>query len=96
MDDKPEPDLPTVKPDKRPSLEAASIILVSTSMTNNKRRGERGSPWRSPLKGTKKSVGDPLTRTAKEEEEIQKRIQSIHLSPKPILSKTEVKKSQFT
>jgi len=58
------------KPDIKPALEAAPIILVTTSMTNKNSKGDKGSPCCNPLDAEKKSVGDPLTKTAKDAEDI--------------------------
>ena len=46
-------DLPTENPDMRPLLEVESMILVKTSMTNRKRRGNKGSFCQSPLEAEK-------------------------------------------
>jgi len=55
----------------KPALEAAAIIVVSTSITSKNNRGDKGSPCLNPLDVEKKSVGEPLTRIAKDVEEIQ-------------------------
>ena len=64
-------DLPTENPDVRPLLEIDSIIVVKTSITNKKRSWDEGSSWRSPLEAKKNLIGDPLTRTTIEVEEMQ-------------------------
>ena len=79
---------PTENPDRRPTEVATSNILVKTFMTNKNTRGEIGPPWRRPLEAEKKSVGEPLASIAKEVEEMDCRIQVIHVSPNPILLKT--------
>jgi len=46
------------------------MFLVSTSITNRNSKGDKGSPCCKPLDAEKKSVGEPLTRIAKEFEDI--------------------------
>jgi len=65
-----EPDLLKQKPDINHALEAAQIILVRTSITNKNSKGDKGSPCHNPLDAEKKYVGDPLTKTAKDAEDI--------------------------
>jgi len=58
-------ELPTENPRIKLDLGAVDNILLNTSITRMKRSGELRSPWRSPLDEEKKSVGEPLTSTAK-------------------------------
>jgi len=39
-------------------------------MTNKNSKGDKGSPCLKPLDAGKKSVGEPLTKTAKDAEDI--------------------------
>lgn len=61
-----------------------------------KSKGDKGSPWRNPFSIWKKSVGDPLTKTANVAVEIQLCIQVIHLEPNPKSAKVFNRKVQST
>jgi hypothetical protein len=76
---------PTEKPERRPLSTVTENILLKASMTTTNKRGDRGSPYLSPLELLKKPDGEPLTKIEKRTEEIQYDIQETHFSPKPHL-----------
>ena len=57
---------PTENPNMNLALEAYSIVLVKTVMTNKDKGGDKRSPCRRPSEAKKNLVGEPLTRTAKD------------------------------
>lgn len=66
------------------------------SATKMKRKGERGSHWKSPLFTWKLTVGLPFIKTYRELEQTHTLIHLIHLLPKFILLRTYNKYSQET
>src|SRR4051812_25099739 len=69
--------------------------LVRPSVTNTKRKGERGSPCLSPLLTSNSLVGQPLTSTDILLLNTSNSIHFIHLFPKPILFSINLKKIQL-
>lgn len=69
------------------SLSSAFLNKVcSPFVTNKKRYGERGSPWRSPLSGTMRPWGCPFNTMEKETNLMQTIISLTHLVLNPILT----------
>jgi len=66
------------------TMRSLDILLGFYDPTTN-RRGDRGSPCLSPKKLLKKPDGEPLTKTEKRIEEMQRAIHETHFSPKPHL-----------
>jgi hypothetical protein len=74
---------PTEKPEIQPLEVIAPSILLNASMTKSKRKGERGSPWRTPRELPKYPHGEPLTKTGNRTVEMHCLIYIHHFSPKP-------------
>ncbi|KAL4585531.1 hypothetical protein LXL04_010153 [Taraxacum kok-saghyz] len=74
---------------------AALRATLRPSIATMKRKGERGSPWRTPLDTLNSPVGLPLTKTEAWEDFKQPMIHDLHLVPKPIWFITESRYSQL-
>jgi hypothetical protein len=66
------------------------------SITNTNNIGERGSPWRSPLRCLIGIPGDPFKSTRVEEEARILEIIFRHTGPNPRYESTSIKKAQET
>ena len=71
-------------PEILPSSSAPFSCEIRASVRIMKRKGDRGSPCRSPRYGVILPFGSPFTSTWYETEEMHNRIQATHLSSNPI------------
>ncbi|KAL4585040.1 hypothetical protein LXL04_009653 [Taraxacum kok-saghyz] len=78
-------------PWKRDCWLADFIAAFKPSIAMIKRKGDRGSPWRTPLVIGNSLVGDPFVMTEAREDERQPLIQQIHFSLNPICLITDTK-----
>jgi hypothetical protein len=72
-------------------LNGCSLVdkyIYSSSAARTKRRGDRGSPWRTPLLHLKNFPGTPFNRIADDPEERTALTQFSHLSVKPMCCMT--------
>ena len=88
--------LPTLKPNMRPSKTTLSNILPRASITKTNNNGDNRSPCLKPLELPKKPQGEPLIKMEKRTVNRQKRIHCLHLVEKPLLSNICIRKFQFT
>ena len=90
--DKLTPSCPIFTPSRRLSSFALSTIILKTSPTSTKRKGDNGSPYLKPLCILNGDDGDPLMRINIEAKETQCPIHLVHLKTNPIDSNTWSKK----
>ena len=88
--------LPIVKPDTKPPPTTLSNILLKTSITLTKCKGDRRLPCWSPLELSKKPQGLPLIRIEERRIEMQNEIQFLHFSKKSRLRNKQIGNPQLT
>ena len=87
---------PRVKLEMNPPSSVLLNMLLRTSITRRKRRGERWSPYLIPLELLKNPTREPLIKIEKRTEEIHALTHLHHLTSNPILSKMYKRQSQLT
>ena len=80
--------LPTMNPSNKPLSSSLVIILLRTSITMVKRKGERGSPYLNPLMALTQPLAFPLTRTTQLVEDKHPLTQDLHFMLTPFFSST--------
>lgn len=73
-------------PRNRCLLKALFIATLRPSITIMKRNGDKGPPWRTPLKIGNSSVGDPLTNKDTRVVLRHPLIQLLHSVPNPFVA----------